>query len=56
MLATFFFHMANYWLAWTGLFPTVPLWSPHGAVMTLIMTLAVGVLAAIYFKRLVART
>ena len=56
MLSTFFFYMDNYWLAWITLFPSIPLWSPHGAVMTLIVSLAFAVLAGIYFKRLVVRT
>jgi len=56
MFSTFFFYMDTYWLAWTTLFPSIPLWSPHGAVMTLIMSISLGVLAGIYIKRLVART
>jgi len=55
MLATIFFYLDSYWLAWTGLFPSLPLWSPHGAVMALIISLATVVLGGIYILKFVNR-
>ncbi len=38
------------------MFPSVPLWSPHGAVMTLIVSLVALVLGGKYIMELVNRT
>ncbi len=56
MVSTIFFYMDTYWLAWITLFPSVPLWSPHGAVITPIVSLAALVLGGKYIMELVNRT
>jgi len=56
MYSTFFFYLDSYWLAWANLFPSVPLWSPHGAVMALIVTLAALVLGGIFILNKLNRT
>ncbi len=55
MFSTLFFYLASYWLAWTNLFPSLPLWSPHGAVMTPIIAAAFLVLAGKYLMTFVNR-
>ncbi len=44
MLTSVSFYLDAYWMIWTGMFPSMPLWSPHGAVMTLIVGAAALVL------------
>jgi hypothetical protein len=56
MFSTLFLHLASYWLAWTNLFPSMPLWSPHGAVMTPIVAAAALVLGGKYLMAVVNRT
>jgi hypothetical protein len=46
----------TYWLLWISLFPSVPFWSPHGALMTLIVVAAAIVLILKYFWNLLHRT
>ena len=55
MLATISFYLSSYWLLWTSLFPSLPLWSPHGAVMALIVSSATVVLGGIYILKFVNR-
>jgi len=56
MLMTVSFYLDLYWMIWTGMFPSLPLWSPHGAVMTLIVTAAALVLGGAYCLRMFNRT
>ncbi len=56
MLSSINFMFDTYWTLWTTLFPSVPFWSPHGAVMTLIAAAAIGVLALKYCWTVFSRT
>ena len=49
MLSSASFMFDTYWLLWISLFPSVPFWSPHGALMTLIIAAAFFVLILKYF-------
>ncbi len=55
MLASAGFLLDAYWTQWTGLFPSIPFWSPHGAVMSLILGAAFSVLAGKYVWRMLRR-
>ncbi|MDP6345466.1 MAG: hypothetical protein QF578_04020 [Alphaproteobacteria bacterium] len=55
MLVPFFNHLELYWIAWINLFPSIPLWAPHGAAMTLIVGCAAAVLAGKYLWNLSQR-
>ncbi|MDP6563823.1 MAG: hypothetical protein QF578_03275 [Alphaproteobacteria bacterium] len=55
MLNSIAFQLESHWLAWAGLFPHLPFWSPHGAAMTLIVGAAVAVLGARYMWLLLHR-
>ncbi len=56
MLSSASFMFGTYWLLWTTLFPSIPFWSPHGAVMTLILAAALFVLIVKYFWKILRRT
>ncbi len=45
MLSSISFMFDTYWTLWMTLFPSIPFWSPHGAVMTLIAAAAFSFLA-----------
>ncbi|MDP6690146.1 MAG: hypothetical protein QF384_11680 [Alphaproteobacteria bacterium] len=55
MLTSVSFYLDAYWMIWTGMFPSMPLWSPHGAVMTLIVGAAALVLGGAYCLKLFNR-
>ncbi len=56
MLSSINFMFDTYWTLWITLFPTVPFWSPHGAVMTLIAAAALSVLSGKYCWEMFKRT
>ena len=56
MLPSINFMFDTYWTLWVSLFPDVPLWSPHGAVMTLIIAPALAILAGVYGWTILQRT
>jgi hypothetical protein len=55
MLSSASFLLNAYWTQWITLFPSIPFWSPHGAVMTPIFAAALCVLAGKYCWRLLRR-
>ena len=50
------FTIDTYWTVWITMFPSVPFWSPHGAVITPIIFAALCVLAGKYSWDLLRRT
>lgn len=56
MLSSISFMFDTYWTIWSSLFPYLPFWSPHGAVMTPIIAAAVGVLAGKFCWHVFRRT
>jgi hypothetical protein len=56
MLTSISFTIDTYWTVWITMFPSVPFWSPHGAVITPIIFAALCVLAGKYSWDLLRRT
>ena len=48
MLSSISFTFDIYWTLWITMFPSIPFWSPHGAVMTSILGAAICFLAGKY--------
>jgi hypothetical protein len=48
MLSSISFTFDIYWALWITMFPSIPFWSPHGAVMTPILGAAICFLAGKY--------
>ncbi len=40
MLSSIAFTFETYWMVWTTMFPNIPFWSPHGAIITPILLAA----------------
>ncbi len=56
MLSSASFMFGTYWLLWISLFPSIPFWRPHGAIMALIFAAAVSFLILKYFWKVLHRT
>jgi hypothetical protein len=56
MLSSISFTFDIYWTVWITMFPDIPFWSPHGAVMTPILAAAVCFLAGKYSWDMFRRT
>ena len=48
MLSSNSFTFDTYWTLWITIFPSIPFWSPHGAVMTPVLGAAICFLAGKY--------
>ena len=56
MLSSISFTLNTYWIVWTTMFPSIPLWSPHGAIVTPIVFAALCFLSGKYSWSIFRRT
>ena len=56
MFTTIHFTLILYWTIWISMYPSVPYWNPHGAVMAPIVAAAISFLMGKYLVDLANRT